>query len=115
MIHAAEDHDLAACLAFWLDEHRVHPHVGNDTGRERLEILRGADLTALDDARVVRHVLRLERNDVDAPSAKRTRERSRDDALPGRARRALHHQRAHRRSGSTNTRPSSRTTRTLAS
>ena len=116
-VGAAEHDDLAAVVAFRLHEHRVHPHVGLDARGERLQVLRDPDLAAGDDARVVRHVLRLERDDVDPASHVRTCERRRQQALPRRARRALHHQRAHassRRRGNTKTWPFSRTIRTDA-
>jgi len=93
LIGPAEDDDLAARIALRLDEHRIHAHVGLDAGREGLQVLRDADLPAGDDAGVVRHVLRLERDDVDAAPPQRTAERRRDEALPRRARAALHHER----------------------
>ena len=59
--------------AFGLDEHRVHAHVGRDPRGERLEVLRDADLAAVDDPRVVRHVLGLERRD---PTPRRANQRA---------------------------------------
>ena len=117
-IGPAEDDDLAARVALRLDEHRIHAHVGLDAGREGLQVLRDADLPAGDDAGVVRHVLRLERDDVDPAPPQRTAERRRHEALPRRARAALHHEPRHARSarrGKTKTLPwSSWITRTLA-
>src|SRR5207248_11557109 len=86
---------LAATRPFRLHEDRVHEHVGFDTGGERLEVLRGADLAACDDARVVRHVLRLERDDADATAEEEARERGRHEALARPTRDALHHERRH--------------------
>ena len=62
----AVDDDLAAVVGLWLEQHRVHADVGLDAGGDGLQPLGHADLAAGDDAGVVRHVLRLERHDVDA-------------------------------------------------
>jgi hypothetical protein len=94
-IGVAKDDDLTAIVALWLDKHRVHAHVGLDAGGESLQILRDADLTARHDARVVRHVLCLERHDINAASSKRPCQRRRQQALTSRARSALDHQCGH--------------------
>ncbi len=51
----------APIIGLWLQQHRVHVGVRLDSGSQRLECLRAADLAAVDgDGGVVRHVLRLE-------------------------------------------------------
>jgi hypothetical protein len=61
---AAEHHHLAAPVAAWLEQHRVHPRLGLDARRGGLHHLGPADLRAVaGDERVQRHVLRLERGD----------------------------------------------------
>ena len=115
-IRAPEHDDLALVVAFRLDEDGVHADVGLDACGEGLQVLRGTDLAAVDDAGVVRHVLSLERDDVDTAPTQRAGERGRHEALARGAGRPLDHQRAHRRrSGSTKISRSSLTTRTLAS
>ena len=66
----AVDHDLAAAFALRLHEHRVHADIRLDSRRERLEVLRDADLAAVDDPGVVRHVLPLERRHPHARAAR---------------------------------------------
>ena len=60
--HAADrlalHHDLAASIAFRLEQDRVHVHAGQNAGRLRLHGLRSPDLEAVGgDGRVERHVL----------------------------------------------------------
>ncbi len=87
--------DLGARVGLRLEQHRVHPHVGLDAGRTRLQPLGDADLPAVDDAGVVRHVLGLERRHVDALAGEPPAQRGDEPALPGARRAAEHHQRAH--------------------
>ena len=96
VVDPAEEHELAAIVRLGLDEDRVHAHVGLDPRRERLQVLRDADLAAVDDASVVGHVLRLERRDPHAAAAERASEGGDDEALAREAGDALDRQRAQR-------------------
>ena len=93
----AVDDDLAAGVGLRLQQHRVHPHVGLDAGGPGLQPLGDADLAAVDDAGVVRHVLGLERHDVDAVAGEPAAQRRDEPALAGVRRAPEHHQRAHHR------------------
>ena len=75
---ALHDH-LRADIGLRLQQHRVHVGVRLDAGGERLQRLGAADLAAIDgDGRIVRHVLRLERQHAQAaPRARRARARRR--------------------------------------
>ncbi len=112
VVDPAQDDHLAAVVRLRLHEDRVHPDVRLDAGGERLEVLGDADLTAVDNAGVVRHVLRLERRDANAAAVEHARERGREQALAGRARDALDRERAHRAglAGTTAIRPATSTT-----
>jgi hypothetical protein len=67
--HPALHHHLGADLALRLQQDRVHVHGGRHPGGAGLERLRPADLAAVGgDGGVVRHVLRLERPDPQAPA-----------------------------------------------
>src|SRR5207244_389162 len=91
-----DDH-LAGRLALGLDEHRVHAYIRLEPRGARLQVLGDADLAAGHDARVVRHVLRLERSDVDATPCEEAAERRDEQALACRARGTLDGERAHPR------------------
>ena len=56
-----EQNDLAARVRFGLEQHGVHPHVGDASGGERLKVLCAAHLAVSHDPGIVAHVLRLER------------------------------------------------------
>ncbi len=91
----AVDHHLAAGVGLRLEEHGVHPHVGTDPGCAGLQPLGDADLAAVDDASVVRHVLRLERHDVDTLAGEPSAQRRDEQALAGVRRAPEHHQWPH--------------------
>ena len=82
-VRLSEDDHLAPVVTLRFHEHWVHAHVGLDSGSERLEVLGHADLAAVDDAGVVRHVLRLERHDVETAPGEGACEGGRHEALPG--------------------------------
>jgi hypothetical protein len=117
-IRAPEYDHLAARVGLGLDQHRVHPHLRLDPGGARLQPLRHADLPTVDHARVVGHVLRLERRDGDAPARSQPRQGGDQQALARPARCALHHERPHARAlgraGTTTSSPSSSSTRIAA-
>jgi hypothetical protein len=61
------DHQLRRSVAAGFEQDRVEPDAGLQAGRPGLHRLRAADLTALDgDHGVVRHVLSLERRDLES-------------------------------------------------
>ena len=75
------DH-LAAEVAFWLEQDRIHPHVGIEAARFGLYRLRPADLAAVGrHIGVERHILRLERGDAPAVLQQNPAERGGQDAL----------------------------------
>ena len=85
--------DLRADLALRLEQHRVHMHRWLDTGRQRLQRLRAADLAAFRrHGGVVRHVLRLERPDAEAALHQRTSEPGDEQRLADARPRALQHE-----------------------
>ncbi|EWS52494.1 hypothetical protein X551_04720 [Methylibium sp. T29] len=94
--HLAQHDDLAAGVVLGLQQHRVHAHVGQHPGGQRLEVLRAADLAepapaARHHARVVAHVLRLEGRDLQALARVPAAQRRRQPALAGPAGGAEHH------------------------
>ena len=91
----AVDHHLAAGVGLRLEQDRVHPHLRMDPGRAGLQPLGHADLAAVDDPRVVRHVLRLERRNVDALAGEPAAQRGHQQALARVRRAPEHHQRSH--------------------
>ncbi len=95
MFDAAEHHDLAPVVAFRLHQDRIHPHVGLDLRRQRLQVLRDTDLAAVDDAGIVGHVLRLERRNAHPPPGECAGQRGHEEALAGEAGDALDRERAH--------------------
>jgi hypothetical protein len=124
MVDPAEDHDLAPVVGFRLDEDRVHPHVGLDSPRDRLQVLRGADLPTVDDPSVQGHVLRLERRNAHSAASERTSQSGNEETLPRKAGGPLDRERAQRgppgaagtdRVGTTATLPSTVTTWVVAS
>jgi hypothetical protein len=76
---AEQDH-LAVCVRLRLEQHGIHAHIGNAARRERLKILSAAHFPVGNDARIVAHVLRLERRHFEAapgiPARQRRREQS---------------------------------------
>jgi FhuF 2Fe-2S C-terminal domain len=80
----AEQHDLAAGVAAGLEQHRVHRGLRLHPGGGGLHRLGAADLRAVGgDGRVQRHVLGLERRDLDPASSQPPAQASRQHALPG--------------------------------
>ena len=107
---ALPPHDhLRAGVGLRLEQHRVHVHRWRNAGSARLQHLRAADLPAVSrDAGIVRHVLRLERRDLQAAVGERAGKASHDqrlaDVRPGalehdgrRARHRLRYSRSHLR------------------
>ena len=81
----AMNNHLRAVVGLGLEEDRVHVDVGLDPRGERLERLSPADLAAVGaDGGVVRHVLRLERRDADAPAGEDPAEGRHQQALADR-------------------------------
>ena len=77
--------DLRADIALGLQQHRIHVPAGRDTAGPRLQRLRPADLAAIrGDRRIVRHVLRLERQHFDAARGKGPGEARHDQKRRGR-------------------------------
>ena len=87
--------DLRADIGLGLQQHRVHVGVRLGAGGERLQRLRAADLAAVDrHRRVVRHVLRLERQHAQAAPRRGARKACDDERLAHVRARSLDHQRA---------------------
>ena len=90
---APAQHHLCAGAALRLQEHRVHVDRRLDAAGPRLQRLRAADLAAIGrHCGVVRHVLRLERQDPEAAIAKGAAEAGDDQGLADVRSRALDHQ-----------------------
>ena len=97
IIAALAEHDhLRMGVLFGLEQDRVHAHIGYRARRECLKVLRAAHLAARRDARIVAHVLRLERRDFQASTRVPARESGREKALARPAGRAADHDRAGR-------------------
>ena len=97
--HLAEHDDLARGIALGLEQHRVHAHLGLGRCRQPLKIQHAADLAQRavqprHGARVVPHVLGLERRDLQALARTPAAQRGRVPALAGVAGGAEHHYRA---------------------
>jgi hypothetical protein len=60
-VHLPHQHHLAVAVGLGLEQQRVHAHIGIGPRRQRLKVLRAADLATGHHAGVVAHVLRLER------------------------------------------------------
>ena len=89
--------DLRAGVGLRLQQHRVHVHAGRHPRRPRLHGLGAADLAAVDrDGGIVRHVLRLERRNLQAAPHQRAREPRDDRRLAGIGAGGLDHQRGGR-------------------
>ena len=91
-IRLAQDDDLTTRHPLRLYENRIHSDVRYRASRQRLQVLRDADLAALYDASVVRHVLCLERRHPDALPGEMAAESRCDETFSCPARRSLHHQ-----------------------
>ena len=99
--HAAHHDHLAGGVVLGLEQHRVHAHLGRGARRQRLKVLRAADLAhravdARHDTRVVAHVLRLERRDLQTLPRVPAAQCCCEPALAGAAGRAQHHHGARR-------------------
>ncbi len=88
--------DLCDAVALGLQEHRVVIDARFEAGGQRLQRLGPADLAAGADGRVVRHVLRFERRDVDAATPRCPAETGDEHGFADVGARALDHQRARR-------------------
>ena len=87
--------DLRAGLRLRLQKHRVHVHRGRDPGGARLQHLRAADLAAVGGhAGIVRHVLRLERRNVQPAIRERATKSGHDQRLADIRAGALDHDRS---------------------
>ena len=96
-IVAAQDHDLAARVRFGLEQDRIHPGLRRHAGGEGLKVLGAANLRSVRaHARVVRHVLRLERRHSLPPPREPAAQRRGEERFPGIATAAEHHDRAFR-------------------
>jgi hypothetical protein len=90
---AALHHHLRADLGLRLEQHGVHVGVGWDAARARLQRLGATDLAAVGgDGGVVRHVLRLERPNIEAAAGIRAGQPGRDQRLTDVGAGALQHQ-----------------------
>ena len=99
--HLSQQHHLALRVRFGLEQQRVHAHVGHGPRCQRLEILGTANLAELlarcsHHARVVAHVLRLERRHLQALVAVVAAQRGGQPALARAAGGAQHHDAARR-------------------
>ena len=88
--------DLRDAVALGLQEHRVVIDDRLEAGGQRLQRLGPADLAAGADGRVVRHVLRFERRNVDAATPRGAAETGDEHGFADVGARALDHQRARR-------------------
>ena len=85
-----QDH-LRVRVALGLEQDRIHAHLGDPPRGERLKILRASHLAARRDARVVAHVLRLERRDLESLARIPSGQCGGEQALAGTAGRAANH------------------------
>ena len=80
----AIDDNLTAVVGIGLQQDRVHPRIGSDAARLRLNHLRPAHLSAVaGDAGVERHILALEGGDPVAVLVENTTDTGSHEALPG--------------------------------
>ena len=107
-VHLPQHYHLAARIRLGLEQQRVHAHLGLGMRCQRLEILRAADLAAVrtggratDHARVVAHVLRLERHHTQALPCIPAAQRRRQPALAGAAGASQHHHAASKQAAGT--------------
>jgi len=91
LAHLPQQHHLAVRVGLGFEQQRIHAHVGLGARGQRLKVLRAADLAhgglstrarqSRHHARVVAHVLRLERRDLQAPVGVVAAQRGRHPAL----------------------------------
>ena len=93
--HPPPQHDLRGAVRFGLQQHRIHVDGGGEAGGARLQRLRASYLPAAGaGGRVVRHVLRLERRDREAPPPRQPAEPRHHGRLAGVRAGGLDHQHA---------------------
>ena len=94
-VDLAQPHHLAPDVCLGLEQDRVVVDRRGHSGGKSLEVLGGADLTALNHPGVIGHVLRLERCDANAATAQRGAQPRGQHALAGPTRRSGNHERPH--------------------
>ena len=88
-------YELSAHLTLWFQQHGIHVHARRDACSSRLQSLRSANLATVDGhRRVVGHVLRFKRPDLEPAICQRPRHASDNQRFPNIGCRALEHERA---------------------
>ena len=91
LVHLAHQHHLAVRVPLGFQQQRVHVHIGYCTCRQRLKILRTANFATRNYPRVVAHVLRLERRNLEALTGVVATQCRGEPALAGAAGGTQHH------------------------